>query len=119
MKKSALCLAMFLIAVICVTVLTACVPSSYEAALEKFKPMTAWHVHEFESEEADVVGAFEASGFGSTGEQQMMVYYFNTTDAAKKFCDSKQYKKKEGLIVKRSGKCVYYGTAEIVGAFEK
>ena len=130
MKKFAKILSVAMLVVMTALVMTACVPSSAEKAVEKLEKAG------YETEvytDADEIGK-EMLGFvhedavamlmGGKEDNSIAVVWLDNKDAAKELYD-KTYEElkdeiEEGVdvVVKRKGKVVYYGTEQGVKDFE-
>lgn len=102
-------LAVILVVALLATVLCACNAESYQKKLEK----KGYTVSSAETDKEDASIVWSVSAVKSTTEA-VTIYKFKTTDDAEKFEKDAPTGKvgKYSLVVKRTGKIVYYGTEQ-------
>ena len=103
----------FLAALTCLF-LFACTPSSVEKAEDKMEK-AGYTVIAYSDKEAEgLIGGFNATkAEGLFDVDNIMAFFFETKDDAKKFAE------KSGDDVKQDGKWVYWGTEDAIKAFTK
>ena len=124
MKKAIKGLAVTATTFAAVATLAACVPGTADKAKTKLEK-AGYKVEIADSESlsfmASMLGVndLESVMEASKDSEYVMVYYFSTTDSAKKFYDDvKKEAEDADDIIKRSGKVVYGGTETAVKDFD-
>lgn len=118
MKKNIRIIATLAIVVMCAAILVACVPQSVEKAEQKMKDADYIVVGFKDSDKPEGV----TCGFVATrvlkGEIVTAIWYSTSTEAKDAFNEYKEANDDKDTIVKRSGKCVYFGTEGAIQIFE-
>ncbi|MBQ3234706.1 MAG: hypothetical protein IJA97_00935 [Clostridia bacterium] len=116
MKKITKILSALLLSVMAVFVLTACVPSNAEKAKTKMKEdgytVAAYSVFLIDGAEEGIT----ATDYDDGKLESVTAIWFESVDDAKEYYSN--FEESDSELVKRSGKCVYFGTADAIEDFE-
>ena len=118
MKKYLKIVAVLAVVLMCATVLAACVPQSVEKAEKKMKEADYLVAGLGNSERTEgVVGGFVATKI-LQGEIVTAIWYASTKEAKEAYNKYNDAKGDGNTKVKRSFKCVYFGTEGAIADFE-
>ena len=116
MKKFARILSICILSVLVTVMLVACVPSNAEKATRKMKEegykVVSYSVAFIDGAEEGITATDLEMFSGDT----LTAIWFESTADAKEFY--KNFEESDSELIKRSGKCVYYGTADAIEDFE-
>lgn len=122
MKKTNIKILISVVAVLmCAVMLIACVPQSVEKAQKKMEEAGYVVVSSSDDDkEEGVVGSFIATKTTNIINIDVVtaVWYSSTKEAKEAYEEYKGEEEDEDTVVKRSGKCVYFGTEQAVKDFE-
>ena len=115
MKKFIKTITTLIVAVLTMLVFVACVPSDAESAVKKLEK-EGYAVTSYTIDAEGVESAIIAKEKGLFELDFVVAIWFESVDDAKAFVEG--YKLNAGEEIKRSGKCVYYGSEDAVEDFE-
>ncbi len=104
-----------IVLVLTMVLFTACVPSDVDSATKKMKE-EGYSVLPYTINSDGVQECIIAKESGLFDTDFIIAIWFDSVDNAKKFIES--YDLGSNELIKRTGKCVYYGTADAIEDFE-
>lgn len=115
MKKFIKAILTLIVTALTMLMFVACVPSSAEAAVKKLEK-EGYNVTSYTINAEGAESAIIANEEGFFDLDYVIAIWFDSVDNAKAFMD--EYDLNSGEQIKRSGKCVYYGTEDGIEDFE-
>ncbi|MBE5743337.1 MAG: hypothetical protein E7358_01305 [Clostridiales bacterium] len=115
MKKFIKALTTCVVLLLTMVLFVACVPNNAESATKKMKE-EGYSVISAPINAEGIVEGILATDIEGFEMESLTAVWFETVEDAKKFMEN--FEEDENELIKRNGKCVYFGTADAIEDFE-